>query len=65
MENQSLLQKKLLDGKFIYTAETTPPDASDKEILLKNVIPLKGVADAVNVFVSFTGNNIDSEYSNV
>ena len=49
MENQSLLQKKLLDGKFIYTAETTPPDASDKEILLKNVIPLKGVADAVNV----------------
>ena len=49
MENQSLLQKKLLDGKFIYTAETTPPDASDKEVLLKNVMPLKGVADAVNV----------------
>ena len=33
MENQSLLQKKLLDRKFIYTAETTPPDASDKEVL--------------------------------
>ncbi len=49
MENQSLLQKKLLDRKFIYTAETTPPDASDKEVLLKNVMPLKGVADAVNV----------------
>ena len=49
MENQSLLQKKLLDHKFIYTAETTPPDASDKEVLLKNVMPLKGVADAVNV----------------
>jgi len=49
MDHQSLLQKKLLDRKFIYTAETTPPDASDKEVLLKNVMPLKGVADAVNV----------------
>jgi len=49
MDQQSLLQKKLLDRKFIYTAETTPPDASDKEVLLKNVMPLKGVADAVNV----------------
>ena len=33
----------------VYTAETTPPDASNKETLLKNVMPLKGVADAVNV----------------
>ena len=49
MENQSLLQKKLLDKVFVFTAETTPPDASDKETLLKNVMPLKGVADAVNV----------------
>ena len=49
MKNQSLLQKKLLDKVFVYTAETTPPDASDKETLLNNVMPLKGVADAVNV----------------
>ena len=49
MKNQSLLQQKLLDKVFVYTAETTPPDASNKEILLKNVMPLKGVADAVNV----------------
>jgi 5,10-methylenetetrahydrofolate reductase len=49
MKNQSLLHQKLLDKVFVYTAETTPPDASDKETLLKNVIPLKGVADAVNV----------------
>ena len=49
MKNQSLLQQKLLDKVFVYTAETTPPDASDKETLLKNVMPLKGVADAVNV----------------
>ena len=49
MKNQSLLQQKLLDKVFVYTAETTPPDASDKETLLKNVMPLKDVADAVNV----------------
>jgi len=49
MKNQSLLQQKLLDKVFVYTAETTPPDSSDKETLLKNVMPLKGVADAVNV----------------
>ena len=49
MNNQSKLQQKLLDKIFVYTAETTPPDASDKETLLKNVMPLKGVADAVNV----------------
>jgi len=49
MKNQSLLQQKLLDKVFVYTAETTPPDASNKETLLKNVMPLKGLADAVNV----------------
>ena len=49
MKIQSLLHKKLLNKVFVYTAETTPPDASDKETLLKNVMPLKGVADAVNV----------------
>ena len=49
MNNQSKLQQKLLNKIFVYTAETTPPDASDKETLLKNVMPLKGVADAVNV----------------
>ena len=49
MDNQSKLQQKLLDKVFVYTAETTPPDASNKETLLKNVMPLKGVADAVNV----------------
>ncbi len=49
MNKQSLLHQKLLEKTFVYTAETTPPDASDKETLLKNVKPLKGVADAVNV----------------
>ena len=49
MGYQSLLHKKLSNGVFVFTAETTPPDASDKEVLLKKIMPLKGVADAVNV----------------
>ena len=49
MEYQSLLHKKLHSGNFVFTAETTPPDASDKEVLLKKVKPLTDVADAINV----------------
>ena len=49
MEHQSLFNKKLDEGLFIYTAETTPPDASDKNILIKKTSHLKDVADAVNV----------------
>jgi len=49
MEYQSLLHKKLFDGSFVYTSETTPPDASNKEILLKKISPLKGIADAINI----------------
>ena len=49
MEYQSLLHKKLHDGKFVFTAETTPPDASNKEVLLEKTKPLKNIADAINV----------------
>ena len=49
MEYQSSLHKKLSEGKFVYTAETTPPDASNKEVLLTKIRPLKGIADAINV----------------
>ena len=49
MNIYSSLHKKLLDGTFVYTAETTPPDASDKGTLLTKIMPLKGIADAVNV----------------
>ena len=49
MEYQSLLHKKLHEGGFVFTAETTPPDASSKEVLLDKIKPLKDVADAVNV----------------
>jgi len=49
MEYQSPLHKKLHSGVFVFTAETTPPDASNKETLLKKIKPLKDVADAINV----------------
>ena len=49
MQYHSQLHKKLSDGVFVFTSETTPPDASSKEILLKKILPLKGVADAINV----------------
>ena len=49
MEYQSLLHKKLSEGNFVYTAETTPPDASDKSVLTEKIMPLKNAADAVNV----------------
>ena len=49
MEYQSLLHKKLNAGDFVFTAETTPPDASNKEILLEKTKPLKDIADAINV----------------
>ena len=49
MEYQSPFHKKISNGSFVYTAETTPPDASDKDVLLEKIKPLKGVADAVNV----------------
>ena len=49
MEYQSPLHKKLHDGVFVFTAATTPPDASNKETLLKKIEPLKDTADAINV----------------
>ena len=49
IEIQSKLHKKLLEGYFVYTAETTPPDSADQNILLQKTKPLKNIADAVNL----------------
>ena len=49
MEYQSSLHKKLSEGEFVYTAETTPPDASNQDVLLTKIMPLKGIADAINI----------------
>ena len=45
MEYQSLLHKKLYAGGFIFTAETTPPDAASKKVLLDNIKPTDSNCD--------------------
>jgi methylenetetrahydrofolate reductase (NADPH) len=43
------LQDKLRAGRFVLTAEVTPPVSVDRADLLAKALPLKGLADAVNV----------------
>ena len=43
------LQDKLRAGRFVITAEVTPPVSADGSELLAKVAPLKGLADAVNI----------------
>jgi len=43
------LQEKLAAGHFVLTAEVTPPVSFSRSDLLTKALPLKGVADAVNV----------------
>ena len=43
------LQDKLSQGRFVLTAEVTPPVSADRNELLAKAQPLKGFADAVNV----------------
>ena len=43
------LQQKLAAGQFVMTAEVTPPVTCLRDELLDKALPLKGVADAVNV----------------
>jgi methylenetetrahydrofolate reductase (NADPH) len=43
------LQHKLQAGRFVITAEVTPPVSADRAELLAKALPLKGLADAVNI----------------
>jgi methylenetetrahydrofolate reductase (NADPH) len=43
------LQQKLAAGQFVITAEVTPPVTCSRAELLEKALPLKGLADAVNV----------------
>ncbi len=45
----SSLQDKLAAGRFVVTAEVTPPVSFDRNDLMAKALPLKGLADAVNV----------------
>jgi len=49
MTLNSTLQDKLRAGRFVVTAEVNPPVSADREELLASALPLKGLADAVNV----------------
>jgi methylenetetrahydrofolate reductase (NADPH) len=43
------LQDKLRAGRFVITAEVTPPVTADRTELIAKAAPLKGKADAVNI----------------
>jgi methylenetetrahydrofolate reductase (NADH) len=43
------LERALASGRFVLTAEVTPPASCDPAELLARALPLKGLADAVNV----------------
>ncbi len=43
------LERRLRAGEFAITAEITPPVSADPALLLERALPLKGLADAVNV----------------
>ncbi len=43
------LDQALKSGRFVFTAEITPPVSCDRKDLLAKALPLKGLADAVNV----------------
>ena len=43
------LQDKLRAQRFVITAEVTPPVSADRAELLAKALPLKGLADAVNI----------------
>ena len=45
----SELQARLRSGRFVVTAEITPPVSTDPAEFLRRAIPLKGLASAVNV----------------
>src|SRR2546421_2215425 len=43
------LEKAIASGRFVITAEITPPVSCNRDELLAKALPLKGLADAVNV----------------
>jgi methylenetetrahydrofolate reductase (NADPH) len=43
------LQDRLRAGRFVLTAEVTPPVSADRNDLLAKALPLKDLADAVNI----------------
>jgi methylenetetrahydrofolate reductase (NADPH) len=44
-----MLSERLAGGRFVLTAEVTPPVSASRDALLAKALPLKGLADAVNI----------------
>jgi methylenetetrahydrofolate reductase (NADPH) len=48
-KSKGQLEQAIVSGRFVITAEVTPPVSCDPDDLLAKALPLKGLADAVNV----------------
>ena len=48
---KSKLRKSLKEKKFVFTAETSPPDTGNKQVIVDQVECLRDLADAINVTV--------------
>jgi methylenetetrahydrofolate reductase (NADPH) len=46
---KSKLRKSLIEKNFVFTAETSPPDSGNPQVILNQIACLKNLADAVNV----------------
>ena len=46
---KSKLRKSLIEKNFVFTAETSPPDSGNPQVILDQIACLKNLADAVNV----------------
>ena len=49
MSHPRTLEERLRAGRFVMTAEVTPPVSCDAQDLLRKAAPLRGLADALNV----------------
>jgi len=48
-KSKGQLEQAIASGRFVITAEVTPPVSCDPDDLLAKALPLRGLADAVNV----------------
>ena len=46
---KSKLRKSLIEKNFVFTAETSPPDSGNANVILDQIACLKNLADAINV----------------
>ena len=46
---KSKLRKLLIEKNFVFTAETSPPDSGNANVILDQIACLKDLADAINV----------------